>query len=50
MIVIKRDGREVLFDDSKIMTAIQKANGEVPEKERATVSQINLIISNMVLR
>lgn len=47
MIVIKRDGREVLFDDSKIMTAIQKANGEVPEKERATVSQINLIISNI---
>ena len=47
MIVIKRDGREVLFDDSKIMTAIQKANGEVPEKERATVSEINLIISNI---
>lgn len=47
MIVIKRDGREVLFDDSKIITAIQKANHEVPENERATIPQINLIITTV---
>lgn len=47
MIVIKRDGREVLFDESKIITAIQKANEEVDEKERATVSQINIIVNKI---
>ena len=32
MKVVKRDGRVVDFDRSKIVTAIQKANAEVRQK------------------
>lgn len=34
MKVIKRDGSIVDYDRSKISTAIQKANDEVPEEDR----------------
>ena len=37
MKVIKRDGTVVDYDRSKIATAIEKANAEVPEKERLTI-------------
>ncbi len=44
MKVIKRDGRTIEFDRAKIETAIQKANREVKEKEKATKKEINEII------
>ena len=34
MKVIKRDGREVMYDRNKIILAIQKANDEVPPREK----------------
>lgn len=34
MKVVKRDGTIVDYDRSKIVTAIEKANAEVPEEER----------------
>ena len=45
MQVIKRDGRGVDFDRSKIVVAITKANNEVPEEERVSREQIDEIIS-----
>ena len=36
MQVVKRDGKVVDFDQSKIRIAIEKANKEVKPKERAT--------------
>ncbi|MBR3994923.1 MAG: hypothetical protein IKI97_06555, partial [Clostridia bacterium] len=36
MKIIKRSGKEVIFDISKIIVAIQKANKEVSEAERLT--------------
>ena len=44
MKVIKRDGRVVDFDRSKIQIAIEKANKEVRPKERATKEGIKGII------
>ena len=44
MKVIKRDGRVVDYDREKIAVAIQKANGEVKAKERATKEDIKMII------
>ena len=44
MKVIKRDGRVVDFDRSKIQTAIEKANKDVRAKERATKEEIKWII------
>lgn len=44
MKVIKRDGRAVDFDRSKIEIAIDKANQEVRPKERATKNEIKEII------
>ena len=44
MKVIKRDGRAVDFDKNKIEIAIEKANKEVREKERATKEEIKSII------
>jgi len=41
MKIIKRSGKEVVFDLSKIIIAIQKANNEVSEAERLTDDQIN---------
>lgn len=45
MKVIKRDGREVTFDRSKIVTAIQKANSEVEPEERVDKDTIESIIT-----
>lgn len=45
MKVVKRDGRAVDFDRSKIVIAIKKANEEVGENERATDSQIESILT-----
>ena len=44
MKVVKRDGRVVDFDRSKIVTAIQKANAEVRPKERANKEEIKSVI------
>ncbi len=44
MKVVKRDGSSVDFDRSKIVIAIQKANAEVEEQERATPEQIDSIL------
>ena len=45
MKVIKRDGRTIDFDRTKIQTAIEKANKEVRGKEKATKEEIDEIIS-----
>ncbi len=44
MKVIKRDGRAVTYDRSKIVTAIQKANAEVAPSEQVSVDTIDSII------
>ena len=44
MKVIKRDGRAVDYNKEKISIAIEKANQEVREKERATKEEIKEII------
>ena len=44
MKVIKRDGRAVDYDRSKIAVAIEKANQEVRRSERATKKEIDEII------
>ena len=45
MKVVKRDGSVVDFDRSKIIIAINKANEEVDQSERATNSQIESILN-----
>ena len=45
MKVIKRDGRAVDYDRAKIQIAIEKANKEVKQKERATKEDIKEIIN-----
>ena len=45
MLVIKRDGRTVDFDRTKIEVAIRKANAEVEEAERATDEEIESILA-----
>ena len=45
MQVIKRDGKSVDFDQEKIRMAIEKANTEVPRKEKATKEEIDEIIT-----
>ena len=42
MKVIKRDGREVPFDVTKIMSAVRAANKQVAEKDRMTDSELML--------
>lgn len=44
MKVIKRDGRSVDYDRSKIINAVEKANNEVRGKEKASKQEINTII------
>ena len=44
MKVIKRDGRVVDFDKSKIKIAVEKANKEVTQKEKASSEDIKIII------
>ena len=43
MKVIKRDGRIVDYDKSKIKIAVEKANKEVVEREKATNQDIRII-------
>lgn len=43
MKIIKRSGAEAVFDISKIIIAINKANHEVVEAERLTADQIKEI-------
>lgn len=43
MKIIKRDGREVDYDRSKIVLAISKANAEVPQEEKITEEKIQEI-------
>ena len=45
MKVIKRDGRAVDYDNQKIVIAIQKANKEVRNKEKATKEEIEQIVT-----
>ncbi len=47
MKVIKRDGQLVDYDREKIVTAIEKANKDVEESERATKLEINEIIEGI---
>ena len=47
MKIIKRNGSEVVFDISKIISAIEKANATVEEADRLSRQQI-LDISNFV--
>lgn len=47
MRIIKRSGKEVGFDISKIMAAVQKANREVPEADRMSPEQIDEISDNV---
>ena len=44
MKVIKRDGRIVEYDSEKISIAIQKANREVRDSEKASLDEIKSII------
>ena len=46
MKVIKRDGRIVDYDKSKIKVAIEKANTEVTKKEKATKEEVVKIIKD----
>jgi len=48
MKILKRNGSEVVFDITKIMTAITKANEAVDAKERMTNEQIRTITDNVV--
>ena len=47
MQVIKRNGNSVEYDPAKIKTAIEKANNEVEEKERASKEEIKEILSHI---
>ena len=47
MNIIKRNGVEAVFDESKIVTAIKKANGSVTEKHQLTDEQITSIASSI---
>ena len=44
MKVVKRDGKIVEFDDTRIINAIHKANGDVEEKDYASEEEINKIV------
>ena len=49
MFVIKRSGKEVIFDEEKILKAITKANESVDDiKYRLSTNQINNIVINVV--
>ncbi|MCH5281742.1 MAG: anaerobic ribonucleoside-triphosphate reductase [Lachnospiraceae bacterium] len=47
MKIIKRSGKEVGFDISKIMAAVQKANKEVKDSDRMSPEQIDTISNNV---
>lgn len=44
MKIIKRDGRAVDYDPSKIVNAVGKANQEVPQDQRASEADVNAIV------
>lgn len=46
--VVKRDGREVDFDSSKILVAIQKANREVEEIDKISETDFDKIVADVV--
>ena len=47
MKIIKRSGAEAVFDITKIIAAITKANREVPEGDRLTAAQIHEAAANV---
>lgn len=47
MKIIKRNGVEVVFDLKKIVTAVSKANAEVPLSDQLSEEQINQIAKNI---
>ena len=47
MNVIKRDGREVLFDKNRIINAIFAANNEVDNLHKLNIYQIRAIADNI---
>lgn len=47
MKIIKRNGAEVIFDQSKITAAIEKANNEVVSKDRLSDEDIDNITNNV---
>ena len=47
MKIIKRNGSEVLFDQTKITAAIEKANNEVVETDRLSDEDIDNITNNV---
>ena len=47
MVILKRDGTEVPFDESKIVNAIMKANNDVLEKDRISDEKIKEIADNI---
>ena len=50
MKIIKRDGREVPYDFSKIITAIDAANKEVDPKDRLSEIEIGFIVGRIERR
>ena len=50
MKVIKRDGREVPFDYTRIKRAIEAANAEVPETDRLSDTMVGFIVSRVEKR
>ena len=47
MKIIKRNGEEVVFDINKIITAISKANKEVPPSEQMSSATITSIAESI---
>ncbi len=50
MKIIKRNGSEVIFDITKIIVAVTKANSAVPEADRMTPMQIQRIAQSVELQ
>ena len=50
MKIIKRDGREVPYDYTKIKKAIEAANGEVAEEDRLTDTEVGFIVGRIEKR
>ena len=48
MKIIKRSGQEVTYDISKIISAVRKANDSVPDSDKMTDRQIDVIADNML--
>ena len=48
MKIIKRSGQEVVYDISKIIAAVRKANDSVVDSEKMTDRQIDVIADNMI--